>query len=129
MSNAKIKTFAKQTLGCQCPEEVFDFIDCQRDIELSNQILLTNKINIGNRLLIYIVETDDINFIKNNLPTIFQFGIKERDSKAFNRVRFVIATNKLEEIKLIAENIFKNLTDGDDKIHLHLISKNEFTQF
>jgi|GEM_PF-7038216 len=64
-----------------------------------------------------------------NLPTIFQFGIKERDSKAFNRVRFVIATNKFEEIKLIAENIFKNLTDKDDKIHLHLISKNEFTQF
>ncbi len=104
-------------------------MDCQRDIELSNQILLTNKINIGNRLLIYIVETDDINFIKNNLPIIFQFGIKERDSKAFNRVRFVIATNKFEEIKLIAENIFKNLTDKDDKIHLHLISKNEFTQF
>jgi hypothetical protein len=129
VSNTKIKTFAKQTLGCQCPEEVFDVIDCQRDIELSNQILLTNKINIGNRLLIYIVETDDINFIKNNLQIIFQFGIKERDSKAFNRVRFVIATNKFEEIKLIAENIFKNLTDKDDKIHLHLISKNEFTQF
>lgn len=129
MSNSKIKSFAKQTLRCQCPEEVFDFIDCQRDIELSNQILLTNKINIGNRLLIYIVETDDINFIKNNLPTIFQFGIKEKDSKAFNRIRFVIATNKIEKIKLIAENIFKNLTDKDDKIHLHLISKNEFTQF
>jgi len=47
--NTKIKSFAKQTLGCQCPEEVFDFIDCQRDIELSNQILLTNKINIGNQ--------------------------------------------------------------------------------
>jgi hypothetical protein len=129
VSNSKIKSFAKQTLRCQCPEEVFDFIDCQRDIELSNQILLTNKINIGNRLLIYIVETDDINFIKNNLPTIFQFGIKEKDSKAFNRIRFVIATNKIEKIKLIAENIFKNLTDKDDKIHLHLISKNEFTQF
>jgi len=93
VSNTKIKSFAKQTLGCQCPEEVFDFIDCQRDIELSNQILLTNKINIGNRLLIYIVETDDINFIKINLLAILQFGVKERDSKTFNRIRFVIATN------------------------------------
>jgi hypothetical protein len=129
VSDTKIKTFAKQTLGCQCPEEVFGFIDCQRNFELSNQILLTNKINIGNRLLIYIVETDNINFINNNLPIIFQFGINERDGKAFNRVRIVIATNKFKEIKLIAENIFKNLTDKDDKIHLHLISKNEFTQF
>ena len=128
MSNTKIKSFVRQTLGCQCPEEVFDFMDCQRDIELSNQILLTNKINIGNRLLIYIVETDDINFIKTNLPVIFQFGKKERDSKAFNRFRFVIATNKFEEIKLIAENIFKDLADKDDKIHLHLISKHEFIQ-
>ena len=70
VSNAKIKSFATQTLGCQCPEEVFNFIDCQRNIELSNQILLINKINIGNRLLIYVVETDDINFINNNLSTI-----------------------------------------------------------
>jgi hypothetical protein len=128
VSNAKIKSFAKQTLGCQCPEEVFDFIDCQRDVELSKRILLTNKINIGNRLLIYILETDDINFIKINLPVIFRFGKEERDSKAFNRVRFVIATNKSEEMKLIAEKIFNDLTDKDDRIHLHLISKNAFTQ-
>ena len=129
MSNTKIKAFAQETLGCQCPEEVFDSIDCQRDVELSPQILLTNKINIGNRLLIYILQTDDINFIKSNLPTIVQFGIKERDSKALNRVRFVIVADKPEEIKPVAENIFKNLASKDEKIHLHFLNKNEFTQF
>jgi hypothetical protein len=56
VSNTKVKTFAQETLGCQCPEEVFDFIDSQRDIELFPQISLTNKINIGNRLLIYIIQ-------------------------------------------------------------------------
>jgi hypothetical protein len=129
VSNTKIKAFAQETLGCQCPEEVFNSIDCQRDIELSHQILLTNKINIGNRLLIYILQTDDINFIKNNLPAIVQSGIKERDSKALNRVRFVIVAVKPEEIKPVAENIFKNLAGKDEKIHLHLINKNDFTQF
>ena len=129
MSNTKIKTFAQQTLGCGCPEEVFDSIDCQRDIELSPQIVLTNKINIGNRLLIYILQTDDMNFIKSNLPAIVQSGIKERDSKALNRVRFVIVAEKPEEIKPGAENIFKNLASKDEKIHLHLINKKEFAQF
>ena len=128
MPNTKIKTFVRQTLGCTCPEEVFDFIDCQRDIELSHQISLTNKINIGNRLLIYIVKTDDSIFTRINLPVIFQLGRNERDSKAFNRVRVVIVTDKIDEIKLIAENIVKNLADKDDKMHLHLISRNEFTQ-
>ena len=128
MSNIKIKAFVRQTLGCTCPEEVFDFVDCQRDIELPPQILLTNKINIGNRLLIYIVETDDIIFTRIKLPVIFQLGKKERDSKAFNRVRVVIVIDKVDEIKLIAENIFKNLPDKDDKMHLHLISRNEFGQ-
>lgn len=129
MSNTKIKTFAQETLGCKCPEEVFALIDCQRDIELSPQILLTNKINIGNRLLIYIIQTDDINFIKSNLPAIVQFGIKERDSKALNRVRFVIQSDKPEDIKPIAENIFKDLASKDEKIHLHLLNKKEFAQF
>jgi len=129
VSNTTIKAFAQQTLGCGCPEEVFDSIDCQRDIELSPQIVLTNKINIGNRLLIYIIQTDDINFIKSNLPIIVQFGTKERDSKALNRVRFVIVADKPEEIKPVAENIFKNLASKDEKIHLHVLNKKEFAQF
>jgi hypothetical protein len=58
-----------------------------------------------------------------------QFGVKERDSKTFNRVRFVIAADKPEEIKHGAENIFKPLANKDEKIHLHVINKNEFTQF
>jgi hypothetical protein len=129
VSNTKIITFAQETLGCKCPEEVFALIDCQRDIELSPQILLTNKINIGNRLLVYIIQTDDINFFKSNLPAIVQFGIKERNSKAFNRVRFVIVAEKPEELKPVAANIFKDLASKDEKIHLHVINKKEFTQF
>ena len=129
MSNTTIKAFAQQTLGCGCPEEVFDSIDCQRDIELSPQIVLTNKINIGNRLLVYILQTDDSNFIKNNLPAIVQLGIKERDSKGLNRVRFVIVADKPGEIQPVAENTFKDLASKDEKIHLHVLNKKDFVQF
>jgi hypothetical protein len=54
-----IKTFVRQTLGCACPEEVFKRIDCQSDIKLNDNILLSSKINVGNKLLIYVVEIND----------------------------------------------------------------------
>jgi hypothetical protein len=116
----KIKTFVKQTLGCACPEEVFEYIDCQSNIKLNDDILLHNKINIGNRLLIYIVEANNPGLIKNVLPFLVNTGKKERDNLRFNRFRLVLVTDKLDEIKETAESIFDTI-QKDEKVHLHIL--------
>ena len=119
-----IKAFVRQTLGCACPEEVFKRIDCQSNIKLNDNILLSSKINVGNKLLIYVVEINDQDFIRRTLPNLVEIGKKERDSSGFNRFRLVLATNKLNKIKEVADVTFKTI-DKDDRIHLHIISKND----
>ena len=123
----KIKTFVKHTLGCACPEEVFKHIDCKQNIKLNDDISLNSKINIGNRLLIYVVEADNQNFITINLPLLVHAGKKERDSSGFNRLRLVIATDKMDGIKEITNSVFQAIGNRDEKIHLHIIHKKDLS--
>lgn len=124
----KIKIFVKQTLGCACPEEVFEYIDCQSNIKLNDDIVLNYKINIGNRLLIYVVEADNPGSIKNVLPLLISAGTKERDSLRFNRFRLVLVTDELDEIRETAESIF-TIINKDEKVYLHVIPKAEVPAF
>jgi hypothetical protein len=122
-----IKTFVRQTLGCGCPEEVFEYIDCQSNITL-NDIVLRNRINIGNRLLIYIVEVHNIDSLKHVLPILIEMGKKERDNSKFNRFRLVLASDNIDETKKVADDIFKTI-EKDEKIHLHIIIKTDLPIF
>jgi hypothetical protein len=123
-----IKTFVKQTLGCACPEEVFEYIDCQSNINLKDDIVLRNKINIGNRLLIYVMESNNPDSIKNVLPFLVNTGKTERDNLKLNRFRLVLVTDKLDEIKATAESMF-NTINKDDKVHLHVVDRNKVPIF
>ncbi len=126
MKSENVEVFVRQILGCKCPEKVFEYIDCQHDIKLNNDILLSYKINIGNRLLIYIMEVNNCNFIKSNLSTLVYMGKSERDKRGFNRYRLVIVTDKINEIEQVAHTMFEVLGDKDEKVHLHVVNKNEF---
>jgi uncharacterized Fe-S cluster-containing radical SAM superfamily enzyme len=123
----KIKTFVQETLGCGCPEKVFSFIDCRSNI-LLNDIIINIKINIGNRLLIYVVEVNDSDSIRDILTFLVDAGKKERDRSGFNRYRLVLAAENLQKIKQIAHDAF-NIIDTDEKIHLHIISKTDMEIF
>jgi hypothetical protein len=128
ISNEDIKTFVQQTLGCSCPEEVFDHIECQSNIKLDDNIVLSNKINIGGRLLIYIIEVNNPNSIKYILPSILSTGKEERDRLNFNRFRLVLAADNLNEIKQVVNVMFKTI-NKDERIHLHIVSKDNFSLF
>ena len=56
----KIKEFVRKTLGCNCPEEVFQNIDCKSDVTIDENIALDYEINIGNRLLIFAASIDEV---------------------------------------------------------------------
>ena len=117
----EIKIFVQQTLGCGCPEEVFEHIDSQSNVEL-NGIVLSRRIKIGNRLLIYIVEMADVDAVKKNLAFLVASGRKERDSIGFNRFRLVLIADDIRELKQFAEAVFAG-TNRDEKVHLHIIPK------
>jgi hypothetical protein len=123
----KIKTFVQETLGCGCPEEVFSFIDCKSNI-LLNGIMVNIKINIGNRLLIYVVEVKNSDSIIDILTFLVDAGKRERDRSGFNRYRLVLAAENLQKIKQVAHDAF-NIIEKDEKIHLHIISKTDMEIF
>lgn len=123
LQKEKIKTFVQQTLGCGCPEEVFREIYYESNIPLNN-IILRNKINIGNKLLIYIVEMKRIDSIRDTLAFLLDSGRKERDRFKFNRFRLVLATDNVDEMRRRVQVIF-NTIEKDELIHLHVVHKDD----
>lgn len=116
-----IKDFVQKTLGCGCPEEVFRQIESQSDVPLDDHVR-AGRINIGNRLLIYIAEIKEENLM-TLLPFLIEKGKKERDTLHFNRFRLVLATDENSTIEQQANALFETI-EKDEKIHLHTIRKN-----
>ena len=118
-----IKTFVKETLGCQCPDEVFEQIEHERSIQIYEDILLDSRINIGNRLLVYVIKTNSEQFIVNNLESIVICGVVERDARGFNRFRIVIETAASCKLHNMAHSVFSSIKNKDEKTHLHIVKK------
>lgn len=127
VNNENITTFVQRILGCGCPEEVFRYIECQSDIKI-NDLAVKNRVNIGNRLLIYVAEANESDPVSRILPLLCDAGKKDRDSSGFNRFRLVLAVDILDDIKQAAEDIFKAI-NKDEKIHLHVIPKKNIPAF
>lgn len=120
-----IKEFVRQTLGCDCPQEVFNFIDCQRIVKIDENTKPDYQINIGNRLLIFVVMIDKTDSLKKIIPNLVQAGIKKRNENKFNRFRLVLLTTKTNDTAQQAKVIFNSILT-DDKTHLHIIDVNDF---
>ncbi len=121
MSDESVKDFVRKTLGCDCSEDVFSHIENERDAE-SGGATLKNKINVGNRLLVYIVEADDDSL--KEIPALIMAGRKERDARGFNRFRLVLVSDD-KKLRKQSFEAFKAMGVLDERIHLHIIGKKE----
>ena len=123
--NKIIREFVRKTLGCTCPEEVFQYIDCRTAVSIDEHILPAYEINIGNRLLIFAAGIDEVDSLKSVLSKLVQTGINKRDEKKFNRFRLVLLTARENDVMEVAFGIFNSLVT-DEKVHLHVINKDDF---
>lgn len=121
----EIKEFVRRTLGCNCPEEVFQNIDLQSATQIDENIVLDYEINIGNRLLIFATGINKVDSLEIFISKLVQTGIKKRDDNKFNRFRLVLLTTRVNDIVEQAQGILDSLVT-DDKVHLHVIDKNDF---
>jgi hypothetical protein len=118
-----IKQWVTEKLGCRCPEEVFRHIDIQHEPVLAEDLKLTKRINIGNRLLIYLLKVDDAQEFKEKLKILLDTGIKDRDVNKFNRIRIVIIADRKNDYEKYAVEFSK--LNKDDKAHLHILGPDE----
>ena len=115
----EIKSFVQHTLGCGCPEEVFGHIDWEENVKSPGTISYS-RINIGNRLLVYIAALGHREKPSKVLPALMANGRQERDRLGFNRFRLVISTDVPEDTGREAAEIFE-MSGKDEKMHLHVI--------
>lgn len=129
MSNTEsIKSFVKGPLGCECPDDLFNSVQVQENVKLNVDLKLKSKITVGNRLLIYMINADDVKFVQDHLSAIIFIGKDEKDLKNFNKLRIVLLTEKLDVVKKSAEGIYGDLKDIlgiGDTIHLHVLKKSD----
>ena len=120
----EIKRFVQETLRCSCPEEVFEKIDYQKEDDISGR-----KINVGDRLLIYIITTDRASNIQGVINSAMERGVVERDKKGFNRFRLVLVASRPDELSSLAEDAFESSGYTDEKTHLHVVSESDVESF
>ena len=117
----EIKRFVQETLGCSCPEEVFNKIDYQKECDgFSGRI-----INVGDRLLIYIITMDGKSNIQGVINSALERGVEERDNKGLNRFRLVLVASRPDELRGSAEHAFDSSGYTDEKTHLHIVTESD----
>jgi hypothetical protein len=117
----KIKAFVQGVLGCECAEEVFEIIELRQETMAGKTY---DRVNIGNRLLIYIFRTDDPDFVSKELASIARAGMGERNAKGFNRFRLVLASDNAR-VEIAAMKAYKALDFADDRIYLHVVQPDQ----
>jgi hypothetical protein len=124
MDKNSVRRFVRETLGCTCPEKVFQHIEVQTDVAVHDDVVLDYEINVGKRLLIYVVAVDELGVLGLIIPQLVRIGTYKRNEYGFNRFRLVLLTQKAEALTEEASTIFKSLDVAtDEKVHLHVIDR------
>jgi hypothetical protein len=119
-----IEHFVRDTLGCQCPDEVF------RQIEVSplagpDGRGAGRRIVVGGRLLIHVVEAPKRLDEPDWLERLAAAGRDERDGRGYNRFRLVVATATAAGDTSALEGRFIRALGGDERAHLHVVEADQ----
>ena len=121
----EIKRFVQETLGCSCSEEVFNKINYQKECD----DISGRKINVGERLLIYIITMDGKSSMQGVISSALERGVEERDEKGLNRFRMVLVASRPDELRSLAEHAFDSSGYTDEKTHLHVVNESDVESF
>ncbi len=116
--NNIIRYFVRESLGCGCPDEVFEVVRVRSRSDILG--VASTVYEIGGRLFVAVVAPGDWHEIAPMLAGLVDAGKHYRDRHGFNRFRLVIASAN-EEAALELPALFDRLQNIDDKTHLHVI--------
>ncbi len=120
----EITRFVRGTLGCQCPDEVFQSIVIGEERTADHGEPFT-RLLVGDRLLIYVLPASSIDATPDTLAALARQGRAERDTRRYNRFRLVIASRDAAAQSTAARAVFDAALGHDDKAHLHLVAGSE----
>ena len=83
------------------------------------------RLVIGNRLLIYVMETTLEPPAAKTVSRLVEQGLADRNSQRLNRFRLVVACPQPSPDLASATASFAAVAGDDDRAHLHVISTDE----
>jgi len=113
-----LQRFVRSTLGCKCPDDVFQSVTIDR---CDHQMRLV----IGNRLLIYVMETTLEPPAAKTVSRLVEQGLADRNSQRLNRFRLVVACPQPSPDLASAKAAFAAVAGDDDRAHLHVVCTDE----
>jgi len=116
-----IEHFVRTTLGCKCPDEVFQSIAIER-APTPDTALPHTRLVIGERLLIHVFEAPSVKATAAAVSKLATQGRTERDAKHFNRYRLVLASAHPTEVLDDAKTSFASVVGDDQRAHLHVLA-------
>ena len=125
IGDSQIRQFVKDALGCTCPDEVLRHIDCHAGVSAGGDSVLDYEINIGNKLLIFVVTINEHGLLEPVISQLVRDGTNKRDQEGFNRFRLVLRTQDPADITDEAFTIFQSLGAGE-RVHLHVLAMDVF---
>jgi hypothetical protein len=121
VDSAAIERFVRGTLGCGCPDQVFNSVAIEHVAGPGDSQRHT-RLLVGNRLLIYILIATDREQVAATLPVLARRGCDERDRNGLNRFRLVIVAGHPTRLTDTAPALFADAIGADDRAHLHVIA-------
>jgi hypothetical protein len=119
-----IEHFVRGTLGCKCPDEVFESITILR-APTPTAATPHTRLLIGERLLIDVFETHTVKDTAAAVTALARQGLLERDAKQYNRYRLVIASDYPTELLSAARTGFDSVVGTDHRAHLHILATDQ----
>ena len=119
-----IERFVRGTLGCGCPDEVFEHLAVSRLPPIAGRPPLV-QLQVGSRLLIHIVAPPGDAASGGWIEQLASNGRAARDRHGYNRFRLVIASPVVPLPVRDLEDRFARAIVGDDKAHLHVVDRGE----
>ncbi len=117
-----IERFVRGTLGCGCPDEVFNSIAIERPGGTAPSAPFV-RLLVGNRLLIYVIDARDLDLAGATVPMLATQGVAERDRAGLNRFRLVVAADHPTPPGVTAFSAgVAEAIEQDDRAHLHVIA-------
>lgn len=120
--NEKIKVFVKNTLGCGCPEKVFEKIDVSKLQTVENEKEIT-RVVVGGTLLIYVIRPRLAGDFVDSVEAIGLAGKNDRDTNNYNRFRLVVSGFDDDVQQEKVSERFSKTFNTDDKMHIHFVNQ------
>jgi hypothetical protein len=119
-----IEHFVRGTLGCKCPDDVFESIKILR-APTPTAATPHTRLVIGERLLIDVVEAQAVKAAGTTVTRLARKGLADRDAQHYNRYRLVVASDHPTQLLADAKASFASAAGDDPRAHLHILATDQ----